>query len=162
MASTPFPATPVLLPGDELTGPNVRRFLVDWMERTGWTCANIIRAMRVGGFHDVVSADRLYSFVRKADLPLNRKNMRALMTFLGRNPDPGCPMDFIGNLHQTARYMVATEEQEILARRQRVEDDRRRHRETWLAREHQPKRRERSEFFGFDRATVAALSGGTL
>lgn len=142
----------------------VREMLRQWQAQNRWAWANLSNAMRMWGASNVAGANRLASFAHSRGVTLHDDALRSLRRFLLAFPQPG-PFDALVERLEAERVQRAREEQERPIREaMQRERDRAAHVRYWLERERRPRgpRRSDNPLMLLDKATVAALSGGTL
>lgn len=148
----------------EIPGFNVDQLRVDlvfWMKRNGWTPRNINTALN--RLHmPAPKAERIAAFIDGRET-LAAKHLTALQRFIAAHPAPGDLDDFRRYLDDEGCKISALKDQQLLRRRYEAEDRRREHVRRLLVAERAPRTKPApGPLFGLDKATIAALSGGTL
>jgi hypothetical protein len=145
----------------DLSVPSVRARLNAWIVANRWSSHQINLAMHRLHMNSVLPHYRIEQFARGDFVP-EMLALRCLDRFMRDHPEPGTMQQFRQFLDDAARQAVAHREDHLLRRRLEREEKRAAHVRDLLAQEHRPKpRRPQSPLHGLDKATIAALSGGT-
>ena len=138
----------------------LRADLLAWMARNNWTPHAINVAMN--RLHQkTMHCARIEQFIAGTYKP-GADVLRSVDRFLKAFPAPMPLEEMREELDLKARQMAERKQQELLERRLATEQARAERRRRLLATEHRPKPKPTNPLFGLDKATIAALSGGTL
>lgn len=150
--------------------PVVRNQLRAWQMRTGWNWAQISSAIRLHTPNaSVAGVERLGRFARGEET-LGRVQRLPLFQLLSAFPLMDRTFDeFAADMAERNAARIEQERRRAVGAPEQRERERTSYSRYWMSREQpangQPARRERPvnhPLFGLDKATVSALSGGTL
>lgn len=144
------------------TNHEVRELLRQWQARNRWPWVQVGNAMRAWGMSNVPGADRLAGFAASRMQSLHEDALRSLRRFLMTFPQPDSYDALIEQLSQEFRLRVEEERGRPMRETEARERQRAEHVRFWLAQERRPRVRVVNPLLGLDRATIAALSGGTM
>lgn len=159
------------LPGDGQAAPtnaDVRAQLRQWQARNRWEWTHFSNALRVWGLSNIPGAVRLEGFSQSSRITLHEDSLRSVRRFILTFPNPAPYHQLCAQLEAERAVRVKHDHDRPLRESLARERERLDHQRFWLSREMvpngRPARRVRSSnpLFGLDKATVAALSGGTL
>lgn len=151
------------------TNKDIRAELREWKMRNQWQYGEIASAMRVWGLSYIPGTERLTAFAQSGMTSLPPDALRALRRFMRNFPQPGGYKMLVEQLMEERGEFLREKAAERTQAPLRREQERQAHQRFWLSRE--PKadgrpaprvRASTSPLFGLDKATIHALSGGTL
>lgn len=151
------------------TNAEVRAQLREWQKTNRWDWGMLATAMRAWGLSAVPGGERLERFCRSATQTMNEDSLRSIRRFVRTFPRPGDAntllAEFDADRAETARIKRERQRMQPILREQERESYRRH----WLAQElpanGRPAPRHRlanNPLRGLDKASIRALSGGTL
>ena len=151
------------------TNAEVRAQLREWQKTNRWDWGMLATAMRAWGLSAVPGGERLERFCRSATQTMNEDSLCSIRRFVRAFPRAGDAdallAEFDADRAEAARAKRERQRMQPVLREQERESYRRH----WLAQElpadgrPAPRRRlAHNPFLGLDKATIHALSGGTL
>ncbi|BBD98021.1 hypothetical protein SAMIE_1015220 [Sphingobium amiense] len=151
------------------TNTEVRAQLKEWQAANRWPWVHVSNAMRIWGLSNIPGATRLEAFSNSSRVGLHEDALRSLRRFLLTFPNPPAYVELVVRLEEERAERVR-EKTEYLQRQAAQRDEERAHHERyWLSREPAANGRPArasvnasNPLFGLNKATVRALSGGTL
>lgn len=148
-------------PDEAFEATTLRQRLSDWMTGNRWSAHSVNLALN--RLHMAApTRERIESFLAGGDMP-SFANRSAVHRFIRDYPSPGTIDMLREHLDEQAREAAYLKDQVFLRRRYAAEEARAERRRKLLAAERAPKvKPPRCPLFGLDKATIAALSGGTL
>lgn len=159
------------LPGDGLRAPTnseVRTLFREWQARNRWEFVHISNALRAWGLGNIPGTGRLEAFLQSGMQSLHEDSLRSLRRFILTFPNPVPFEELIQQLEADRAVRVMRDHQRPMRETLARERERAEYRQYWLSREPDPngrpacRARSSNPLFGLDKATVSALSGGTL
>jgi len=113
---------------------------LDWLERTGWSIARLLRGVRIAITSDVVSEHLLRRWLGEG-YEIQAHALSGLIQFVRTYPEPGDFAAFEDRVAKSSRQRTLNEEQSLAERRQEVERERQRRVAELLAAERAPRAR---------------------